>query len=164
MRMHAGPWVMLLALAGFVLSSCGQQIGIDDDVFPDDDSAADDDTGDDDTGDDDTTAAADPSMVVDPPQLVEFGSICLSTPTTQQVAVVNVGQGPLVISELVCDIPIVSYTPFSGSLGPGAAPLVVDLTATCTQVESIEGPFRIVSNDPTHPVYNVYLIIDCISC
>jgi len=148
---------------GLLLGGCGQQIGIDDDVFPDDDddSAADDDaTGD----DDDTSAGPDPSIVVDPPQLLEYGSICVGTPTTEQIAVVNLGDGPLVITELVCDIPIVGYTPFSGSLVAGGAPLIVDVTATCTQAGAVEGPFRIVSNDPAKPVYNVVLLIDCIAC
>ena len=162
MRVHAGPGWLLLFVTGLLFAGCGQQIGIDDDVVPDDDddSAADDDT----TGDDDSTAGPDPSMIVDPPQLVEFGSICVGTPTTEQIAVVNVGQGPLVITELVCDLPIVSFTPFSGSLTAGGAPLILDVTATCTQAGAVEGPFRIVSNDPTHPVYNVVLIIDCITC
>ncbi len=152
------PWLTALLMAG-----CGNQVGYDDDVSFDDDSAADDD---DDTADDDddTTVAAGGEILVDPPQVVEYGSICLNTPTTHQVAVVNVGQEPLVISEMVCNIPIVSFTPYTGTLAPGSGPVILDLTATCTAVETFNAPLKILSNDPDDPIYNVYLVIDCISC
>lgn len=69
--------LLLIWLAVALLTGCGNQIGYDDDVFPDDDSAADDDddTADDDTGDDDTTAASGANMLVDPPQVIEYGSL-----------------------------------------------------------------------------------------
>ncbi|MDP7114985.1 MAG: hypothetical protein QGH45_23625 [Myxococcota bacterium] len=158
--------LLLIWLAVALLTGCGNQIGYDDDVFPDDDSAADDDddTADDDTGDDDTTAASGANMLVDPPQVIEYGSLCLNTPTTEQVAIVNIGDGPLTITEMVCNVPIISFTPFTGTLTPGSAPVILDLTATCTAAESFNAPLKILSNDPTNPVYNVYLVIDCISC
>jgi len=169
-RQTGSPWFLcaVFALALALCIGCPEdETQDDDDSAAGDDDAADDDTGDDDTGDDDTgdddtgddDVAGDPDIAATPPAL-NFGTVGVGNSATIPLEIANVGTGPLEIFEMVCPLPAISFTPFTGVIPPGSAE-TVPVTGTCTVEEEVGGMLVIASDDPDENPLQIQVILIC---
>ena len=162
--------MLFLLSLGLVLGCPGDDSDDDtseaDDDAADDDSGDDDDVGDDDAADDDSgaddddSAAGEPDLVVNP-QVLDFGSVAVGSTLGLPLEIVNIGDGPLEIFDMVSPVTVITFTPFTGVLPPGAHEAVA-FDATCTEVGEQTGHLVIQSSDPDEPQKLVPVTVMCV--